>query len=98
MFAEPFAGARMARLGRATPSPDDHQPVGVNELSQTFVADRPVETFAYNLFTYDAGYDRFTYEVTVMGARPVDYRSPAAVALDWISQAALATVDPGFRP
>jgi len=40
----------------------------------------------------------FTYQVTVMGRRPVDYRSPAAVALERISQAALATVYPDLWP
>lgn len=67
-FAEPFDGTHMVRLGRAALSPDDHQPVGPNHLSQAFTADRPTETLAYNFFTYDAGYDRLAYEVTVEDA------------------------------
>jgi hypothetical protein len=64
-YAEPFDGAWMARLGRAPTSADDLQPVGPTDLAQRFVVDRPTLTLAYDLFTHDAGYDRFGYEVTV---------------------------------
>lgn len=64
-YAEPFEGRWMARLGRAPVSADDLQPVGATDLAQRFVVDRPTLTLAYDLFTHDAGYDRFSYQVTV---------------------------------
>lgn len=62
-FTAPYEGDFMARLGGSATS---NQPIGPNEICQTFVVDQPIERFAYNIFTYDyTGYDEFNFDVTV---------------------------------
>lgn len=59
-FTSPYEGSTMARLGQSQPSSGENQPEGANELCQDFKVTKGVETFVYNVFTYDySGFDEF---------------------------------------
>ena len=65
-FTAPWEGQHMARLGRSQPSDEVSQPEGPNILCQDFVVDSPMESFAFNIFTYDyTGFDSFDFDVVV---------------------------------
>jgi len=59
---DPRDGKYMVRLGNTFPKTP--QPIGPNELVQTFNVTGSSLTFAYNIFTYDyQGFDFFGYEL-----------------------------------
>jgi hypothetical protein len=64
VVAVPLEGDYMARLGNPQPSAGENQPMGPNELYQSFTISENVVRFAYNIWTYDyTGYDEFRWEV-----------------------------------
>jgi len=72
----PLEGNFMARLGMPQPSKDQGQPIGQNELIQTFTIDGPSVKFAYNIWTYDyTGFDRFSIELRLVSSDTVIYSS-----------------------
>ncbi|WP_292604442.1 carboxypeptidase regulatory-like domain-containing protein [Nocardioides sp. REDSEA-S30_B4] len=67
-FTSPWEGQKMARIGSSQPSSSQNQPPGTNILCQDFTATKDVESFAFNIFTYDyTGFDEFFFDVTVLG-------------------------------
>ena len=70
----PLEGSFMARLGKPEPSSSQSQPIGQNELFQTFTINESFVKFAYNLWTYDyTGFDQFSIELRLTGSNSVIY-------------------------